>query len=253
MWHDYDPQRLLTYCTISDAVRVHAKQSEKNAAVYHSLPTHMFRGMTETLVLLQRWANAQTKISTQLPTQEKMLVVFCFRRLENRVVSMIVPMVRGDTVDGHVVAACYDQRNVVAVAMDAARQPISYQKVSKKAHKEHQLIKVVRCNLTARFNMVKEASRSRCFAVVILHLCGRRSDGTAIFRADPASSDRAQHFDIMAMVRSRGLEAFMKDLTVWEAHPSDAMVLMPRALLSVDHEALDVMDHMGPSCSLFMF
>ena len=38
----------------------------------------------------------------------------------------------------------------------------------------------------------------------------------------------------------------MKDLTVWEAHPSDAMVLMPRALLSVEHEALDVMDHMGP-------
>ena len=128
-------------------------------------------------------------------------------------VSITVPMVRGDTVGGHVVAACYDQRNVVAVAMDAARQPISYQKVSKKAHKEHQFIKVVRCNSTARFNMVKEASRSSYFAGVILHLCGRRSDGTAIFRADSANSDRVQHFDIMAMVCSRGLEAFMKDLT----------------------------------------
>ena len=127
MWNCHAASRLLKGCPVSSAIAVHAPQHQKNAAVYHALPVQLFRTISEAHVLLQRWEEAQVKVTTQLPTQEKMLMDSFFRRLEDRVVSMTAPIVRAQGGVESAVAACYDRRSVVDMAMVAAQQPISYQ------------------------------------------------------------------------------------------------------------------------------
>ena len=156
-------------------------------------------------------------------------------------------ILRAPSDGGAVVDGSYKPSEVVEVAMGVARQAISYQKVGM-AHVQHTFIKVVRCNLTSRFNMVKDISRSGSFAGVILRLCARDRDGKAVFCT---GDGEVQHFDLMAMVRSRGLQTFMNDLTIWSSKPSDALMFMARELLAPHKEAFDIIDHNGPLVCLY--
>ena len=93
-WFNFTVQRVLKFCPLSDAIRKHVSWGHKIKAVYHTLPVQMFGTMSGVHLLLQRWSDALAKTSTRLPPQEKMLIDSFFRRLENRIVSVKVPMER---------------------------------------------------------------------------------------------------------------------------------------------------------------
>ena len=144
---------LLRACDVSDAVRKHGTTASRIAAVYHSLPTLLFRSIDSTHELIQRWESAKTVESTSLASQEKMLMDSFFRRFVDKVISIKV-LPKPDAKQA-IVPAVYNEKALVDAAMSFAKRPIEYVKVGK-GFSGHTFLKVVKTKMNARANMKKE-------------------------------------------------------------------------------------------------